>query len=192
MPYTLWSHGRLVGHTDLDIPCVQDHIRQGFIEPTEEGRRILVDATGVPAVMAEGRRGRRDGTKDDDTVMAEFSAACDRREALELELRDEDGARFECDFIRVYDLQDQSLHDDVFDAELDETLEPVSEEERQADDDERAAFERDLAVLLEDVEDKYGSSWSPPDERWETMQYHMVVFLHRAREPWKGGDTLDL
>ena len=44
MWYTLWSRGRLLGYTELDLPHVQEHIRMGFIEPTPEGVRLLPDA----------------------------------------------------------------------------------------------------------------------------------------------------
>src|SRR3954470_17489846 len=59
MRYTLWSRGRLVGHTALDIHTMTCGMRQGFVEPTLEGRQILADATGVWRTMAEVKRGGR-------------------------------------------------------------------------------------------------------------------------------------
>jgi hypothetical protein len=164
MRYSLWSHGRLLGHTDLDIPCVTPHFMQGFIDPSPEGSKILPRATGVPRAASAGlvrnlseaeRRGRE----------AEFRAACSAREELELELRVEDGTVFPCDFVRVYDLRDNWLdesHDD------DEPLDPETE------------AEIDAAVAEWEEERLSESAWSPPppeDPRWDTMQYLIQVFL---------------
>ena len=104
MRYTLWSHDTLVGHTDLDIPTVTPNMRQGFVEPTEEGKPLLADATGVwraIARMKRERRARGDSRENDDHGIV--LAAMERREALDLELRDERGAAFECEFIRITD-----------------------------------------------------------------------------------------
>ena len=168
MPYTLWSHDRLLGHTDLDIPCVQDWIRQGFIEPTEIGKRLLPDATGVPrACAAIHRAARTEGKRSDEGDLSPFIEACARREALALELRDESGERFEYEWLRVYDLQDRSGDDLDYD---DEPLSPEAE----------AAIKEEVAEIMESLEeDIYGSSWPPPDPRWETMQYQIMVHLER-------------
>src|SRR5215467_6650169 len=98
MRYTLWSRGRVLGHTELDLPHVQDRVRMGFIEPTETGTRVLPDATGVPAAaqaLAKAAKRAVDLRYDALTEFADFRAACDRREALNLELRDEMGVLFE-------------------------------------------------------------------------------------------------
>jgi hypothetical protein len=167
MRYSLWSHERLLGHTDLDIPCVTSHFMQGFIDPTQEGSKLLPRATGVPRASSAGlvrnlseteQRGRR----------AEFRAACSAREALDLELRLEDGTVFPCDFIRVYDLRDDWLADESLDD--DEPLDPEIEAEIEAD------------VEAWDEERLGGSAWpapDPPDSRWDTMQYLIQVFLER-------------
>ena len=66
-------------------------MRQGFIEPTEEGKQILADATGVWRTMAEVKRaGRlRGGPGRNDNEL--FLAAVERREGLDLELVDARG-----------------------------------------------------------------------------------------------------
>ena len=168
MHYTLWSRGRLLGHTDLDIPCVQSSIRQGFIEPTEIGRRLLPDATGVPrACAAIHRAAQRAGKRSDEADLTEFMKACARREALALELRDESGQRFEYEWLRVYDHQDRSGDDLDYD---DEPLSPEAE----------AAIAEDVAAIMESLEeDLYASLWPPPDPRWDTTQYHVMVHLQR-------------
>jgi len=168
MRYSLWSRHRLLGHTDLDIPCVTKHLMQGFIDPTPEGGKLLPKATGVPRAASAGlvrnltaaeRRGRE----------AEFRAAVSAREELDLELRLEDGTMFPCDFIRVYDLRDNWLNDVSHDD--DEPLDPEIQAEIDAD---VAAWEEGRLS---------GSAWSPPipeDPRWDTMQYHVQVFLEGA------------
>ena len=173
MRYSLWSHNRLLGHTDLDIPCVTTHLMQGFIDPTPDGSKYLPRATGVPRAASAGlarnlseaeRRGRQ----------AEFLAACSAREELDLELRLEDGSVFPCDFIRVYDLRDDWLADESVDD--DDPLDPEIEAEIEAE------------VEAWEEERRWGSAWPPPipaDPRWDTMQYHIQVFL-------KGSDIDDL
>lgn len=189
MTYTLWGRDRLLGHTDLDLPHVQPHVRLGFVEPTEDGKRLLPDAAGVPATTAVLRRAR--GTDDDRdgalrTEIADFNAACDRREALSLELRDETGGVVPCWFIRIYDLQDQSWTDEdaesdaqAFDDAFDGELEDGFEEDTDFDRPEPQAWRED--DLLD------GSSWQPPDERWDTMQYHIQVYLY---DPARGDAAL--
>ena len=186
MTYTLWGRDRLLGHTDLDLPHVLPHVRLGFVEPTEEGKRLLPDAAGVPATTAALRRA---GGLDDDrdaeltTEIADFNAACDRREALNLELRDETGAVVPCWFIRIYDLQDQSWTDEdaetvaqEFDAALDDELEDELEVDLELHGDDDAT----RAWLQDDLVDE--SPWQPADERWDTMQYHIQVYLYDPRD----------
>lgn len=181
MRYTLWSRGRLLGYTELDLPHVQDHVRMGFIEPTEEGLRRLPDATGVPAAahaLARAARRAADARDTSLTELADFRAACDRREALELALRDETDTVFACEWIRVYDIDDQSAWaedelDEDFDFDDDELIDPELEE----------AIEHDLEIMESSFDDDAGGalSWEPPDVRWETTRYHMMVFLARAK-----------
>src|ERR1041384_3401601 len=106
MRYSLWSRDRLAGYTALDIHTVTPTLRQGFIEPTSEGRSILVDATAEWRALAEVKRGKRArgtaGVNDDALVMASMQG----RKGLELELRDEQGALFDYEFLRVTDLFD--------------------------------------------------------------------------------------
>ena len=192
MGYTLWSRGRLIGSTDLDVHTVSERMRQGFIEPTEAGTQLL-DATGVFRAVAEDRVRRADGIPRDGSDLAKFEAACDRREALNLELRDEHGAVLECAYMRVHDLRELDRDrevDSVCDAEdekeLPEYLASLSPEERAEFEAQRAAddgmIEEWLAELEEDRADEemYRSTRPPPppdDERWETMQYFLQVFL---------------
>jgi hypothetical protein len=193
MGYTLWSRGRLVGHTDLDIHTVTSTMRQGFVEPTEEGRALLADATAVWRAIAEVKRGARvrgERTPNDDALVL---GAMERREGLDFELRHDDGTVFECEFIRLYDLFDaesgivdeMSTTEEEDEAEFQVRLSALSGEAREAALAEReqmyAEVEAMVAELRESEEDgTYGSGWPPPppdDPRWETMQYMLQAHL---------------
>lgn len=199
MPYTLLSHGRVVGHTDLDIHTVTSTMRQGFVEPTEEGRPLLVDATGVWRAIAEMKRARRargEGRETDDHTIVE--AASRRQYDLDLELRDENGVVFECDFIRITDLfeMNSGLVDEMSETEEEEEAEfqiklsALSGQERDEALARRAELDESInadveAILAErqeerDEQEMFGSSWppSPPeDPRWDTMQYLLQAHL---------------
>ena len=197
MRYTLWSRGQLVGHTDLDLHTVTPTMRQGFIEPTAEGAPFLADATCVWRALAEVKRGiRARGERvaaDDDLVQGAFR----RREALDLELRDESGAVFDCDFMRVTDLFDVNggIVDEMSDTPEEEEaafqirlsgLTGAARDEALA---ERAQMDADVEAMVAELEadrdedSTPDSAWPPappPDPRWETMQYLLQVHLKGA------------
>src|SRR5262249_2993693 len=154
-------------HTELDIPCVQSHIMQGFIEPTELGRGLLADAAGVPAVCAELERARKKAgaAHDEEAGLETFQRACDRREALHLELRDEDGTNVEIEWIQVNDIQSDPFAgiDDDDDEELDADL--------------QAEIDATIAEWKSRFEGEEWKGEPEPDPRWETMQYHCMVYL---------------
>jgi hypothetical protein len=197
MRYSLWSHDRLVGYTDLDIRTVTPTMRQGFVEPTPEGKALLEDATGVWRAMAERKRLQRARggveLKEDDDIVC---AAMERREALDLELRDESGEVFG-EWIRVYDLFDSKsgVTDDMMDTEEEmeaafqirlSQLTPEEQAEALAQRDaDQAAIDEFVAQWMEDRNsaEMFNSTWpapAPEDPRWETMQYHLQVHLKSA------------
>ena len=200
MRYSLWSHGRLVGHTDLDIPTITSTMRQGFVEPTADGRQLLADATGVWRAIAEVKRGcraaSRERTASDDALVLESMA---RREALNLELRDDSGALFTCEFIRITDLFDMNngLVDEMSDTEEEQeaafqirlsALSGVARDqalaERAASD---AEIEATIAEFMEEREESqmFESAYPPPppeDPRWDTMQY--LLQAHLSAPEW--------
>ena len=195
MHYSLWSRGRLLGHTDLDIHTVTPTMRQGFIEPTAEGRPLLDEATGVWRAMADRKRAQRarggdETAEDHDLVMASQN----RRETLNLELHDEHGAVVECEFMRIYDLfdMDAGVVDEMSDTEEEEQAEfevylsSLSSEDGAKALKRRAATDAEVEEFFDDLREKrdeqelFGSSWPPPpreDPRWDTMQYHLQVHL---------------
>jgi len=196
--YSLWSRGRLVGHTDLDIHTVTSTMRQGFVEPAGEGRAILADATGVWRAIAGMKRASRAGgdrPRHDDHMIVK--AAADRREALDLELRDESGAPFHCEFIRITDLFDleRGLVDEMNDTEEEDEadfqigLSALSGEARERAIAEReemnATIQADVDAMVADMDEErrqneFDSAWPPrppADPRWETMQYLLQAHL---------------
>jgi len=195
MRYSLWSRGRLLGYTDLDIHTVSPTMRQGFIEPVSQGKPLLEDATGVWRAMAEQTRVRRarggdEATSDNDLVQASMN----RREVLDLELRDEHGGVFECDFMRIYDLFDakngivEAMGDteEENEATFEIHLSSLSLEDREKALAERAAADIEIEELFAELNEEseemelFGSGWPPlpPDDpRWDTMQYHLQVHL---------------
>jgi hypothetical protein len=200
MRYSLWSHGRLLGHTELDIHTVTPTMRQGFVEPTPQGKPLLEDATGVWRAMAQRMRAIRQGGDEaaqDDLV----TEAMNRREALDLELRDANGEMFECEYIRIYDLLDTGVVDDMEETEEEAEaafeiylsgLAPTDRAEvlaqRAAAD---AEVEEFVAEMTEELNERemFGSGWPPEDPRWETMQYHLQVHLKGCFD--KFADSLD-
>jgi hypothetical protein len=168
MPYTLWSHGRLLGHTDLDAPHFQDQLRHGFIQPTPLGEELLADAVRVFRLCAASR-----GRVKDDAYLEAFLRAVDAREAQHLMLRDESGAVFDCDFIRVYPTVDLSNDDEESDdwqnaSAIDSGPFECEEEEF------------DVYTQLEDDGGFSEGEYEPDDIRWTTMEYFIQVFLKGA------------
>jgi len=193
MRYELWSRGRLIGHTDLDIFTITSTMRQGFVEPTPEGGAILADATGVWRALAEQKRVARARGETRVTDHALVAEAFRRREELDLELRDEHGSRFDCDFMRVYDLfdiaggvvEEMSDTEEEEEAEFQIQLSSLAAEEREEALARRSEMDAEIEAFVADMtadreEKMFGSSWPPPppeDPRWDTMQYHLQVFL---------------
>ena len=204
MPYTLHSRGTLVGHTDLDIRTITPTMRQGFVEPTDEGRPLLAAATGVWRAIAEMKRTSRargnPPTIDDHMLVR---AAVDRRENLCLELRDEGGAPVPCEFIRITDLFDleNGIVDEMDDTEEEEQaafeirLSAMSADDRARAIAQRAemdaAIQADAELLLQEMredddDEGLGSEWPPAppeDPRWQTMQY--LIQAHLGLEAWE-------
>ena len=112
MPYTLWSRGRLIGHTDLGFVRVVPTTRMGWFHPTPVGEKVMPIAVAVPPVIqAYVERARQldgDATAvqaqlDRSTEGADLSAAFNHFEALEFELRREDGSVVPTDSIGIQD-----------------------------------------------------------------------------------------
>ena len=153
MQYTLWSHSRLLGETDLAFArCLPKH-RMGWFYPNDLGERFMPIICGVkPAffALAELTRrlipnpygtGRR--TWDVDTVLknsaeyADLAAAYAQEAGLALELRGPTGVVIQTENIGIQDTEDlRSLNfDDVslYDVEAGRTGDVELDEETLAE-----------------------------------------------------------
>jgi hypothetical protein len=98
--YTIFSHGRALGTTDLGFVYRAGGFRSGWLHPTPLGERYLPIAAGVaPAMRAEYLLG------PDPTLRADVLAANDQAEALSLELRREDGVLIDTSDIGISDTE---------------------------------------------------------------------------------------
>lgn len=106
MPYTLWSRGRLIGHTELAHARSLPGFRAGDFEPTPLGETLMPIIIGVgPALKAlreaadlvwnarerKGRRSRRRGWPEEVRQSTEYADAMSipaELESLALELHD--------------------------------------------------------------------------------------------------------
>ncbi|MEO7455737.1 MAG: hypothetical protein ABIY52_05700 [Gemmatimonadaceae bacterium] len=98
MPYTVWSRGRLLGHSDLEFRQCFPLARTGWFHPVEGAEPVL-------EVFNEPRRvilHARDNHKE--LVRADLAATSDRAEALELELRGDDGQVVRTEDVSIRDM----------------------------------------------------------------------------------------
>lgn len=148
MPYTIWSHGRLVGETDLGFILREGNHRTGNFFPTLFGES-LVPIINEPRrlIKALGEAPRDADSSDDPAWIAldsAFEIAAERERALELELRDENGV--------VIPTEDVSIRD------MDLTLElyPGDEDELgrvTITPEEQAEFDREMEEMREWAQD---------------------------------------
>src|SRR5690348_15855338 len=107
MPYTIWSHGRLVGETDLGFDYDSDGYRGGSFFPREVGETLMpiidVPRRLMAQIVRTGHRGPIDPAAD--TEWSAYEAATDREGALELQLRDPTGTVVPTDDIGIRDRQ---------------------------------------------------------------------------------------
>lgn len=182
MTYSLWSRGRLLGHSDLGYVRFQPLHRGGTLVPTEEGERLLPVASGVgPATIALGRA-MRGFPLEDPTFgahrppaqeQADLLSALDERDALGLVLRGPDGNLIPTEWIDVRDctflqsLGEEAIESASHDVDPDEAL----------IDDLGDDLEANLEALLEDEE-----PWlrdADPDDTGEEpeIRYQLSVRL---------------
>ena len=121
MPYTLWSHGRLLGHSGLSYARCLLRIRAGDFEPTEVGESLLPILTGMgPAIealaeMLDSQAKPADAPPEESpglhdrvrltTEYADIRSIGDQLENLALELRDPKGERVPASLIGIQDTE---------------------------------------------------------------------------------------
>jgi hypothetical protein len=148
VPYTIWSHGRLAGETDLGFILREGNHRTGHFFPTAFGQS-LVPIINEPRRLIKALRGvPGDARSSDDpawiALHSAFEIAAERERALELELRDENGV--------VIPTEDVSIRD------MDLTLELYPGDEEELDrvtitPEDQAEFDREMAEMREWAQD---------------------------------------
>ena len=156
MPYTLWSRGRLLGHSELDFIYRENGFRCGFFQPADGVDALIDIATGVSsAVFALS------DNMDDPTAHADLAAAIAHCNSLDLELRGPDGEVIACEDICIRDTQVLIARADMIDDDDDGWYESLDDEARAAFD---AAVEHDRALIDEWFAEEEYAPWEPEVE----------------------------
>lgn len=177
MTYTLWSHGELLGESELDYVRVFSHLRTGDLHVTQKGMVAFERLSQTHADSFYGMRrlnGERDrgpvDPSDEKTLLADMAAEQDQYDALALELRAPNGSVIATEHIHVTDT----------DYLLAIAREQDEEDELSADggpDD--ALVAEDLAALeeqLEELEEDY-PPWAQPGPQREPARFQISVTL---------------
>jgi len=137
MTYSVWSRGRLIGHTDLAFVYRENGFRCGWFQPNELGEKLIPAATGVSPAMRESREAGRDVLRDPDVL-----SAFDHEQALEMKLHGPNGDVIETEMIAIIDTHYLlSLPDRPIDDDWGEPL--FSDEPGQFDPDEEEPWSMD-------------------------------------------------
>lgn len=159
MLYTIFSHGRPLGTTDLGFIYRPRGFRCGWLHPTPLGERYLPIAAGVaPALRAEYMLG------PDPTLHADVLAASDQAEGLALELRREDGVSIETTDIAIIDTE-YLLSIDSAAQQEEEDWELTPEQEAEIDEIKAEFEQRDLVAAAQ------------KEETIEFPRYQVQVYL---------------
>jgi hypothetical protein len=171
VPYTVWSHGRLLGHTTLSYAPSRPGIKAGDFEPSELGESLMPVLTGMgPAFEALSQALDRLGPQPGDglqggardtirltTEYADLMSISDRLEQLALELRDPSGALVPTAAIGIQDTEHLLAL-----ARRDGVLTEEDEQECEPWEPKPARYQ--IVVELEGARDRMWRSRTPPDE----------------------------
>jgi len=121
VPYTVVSRGRVLGTTEFEYVRCMERLRAGTLSPSEGADDLIDIAVGVsPASFSLSNKSDEiAGPAGRDSVLsraqlrqlgastehADFASACDRRQALELELRGPNGALIETEDVWIQDTE---------------------------------------------------------------------------------------
>ena len=98
MVYSVWSHGRLLGITDLGFKCRPPRFRMGWFHPADDTEIFMDMATGLgPALHACHKAGNYMPTDPD------LQTAIADAQSLALELHDATGKIIETQHISIVD-----------------------------------------------------------------------------------------
>jgi hypothetical protein len=197
VPYTVWSRGRLIGDTDLGFIRLIDVQRSGSFHPNPEGERLMQTvASPLPAMRAYLHRDARDASGggfvlpelQGSALFADLAESFQRFQALELELRREDGSVVPTDAIGFQDTHELLA---LAEREMDTSEDDVEEESWLEDGFELIEGTRELEMdVLHDLEaldgppgdwaDEFTASWAAEklgEIRLPRYQIH-VMLLH--------------
>jgi hypothetical protein len=168
VPYSVWSRGRLIGHTDLGFIRLIDVCRSGSFHPTAEGARLMpAVASRLPAMGAYLHRDARDAAGNGlvrpelqgSALFADLAEAFQHVEALELEIRREDGSVVPTSAIGI-----QDTHDLIALAEQEmERSEDAAGDDSWACEDALEAMDDDRRLEMDIMHDMEILDGSPPD-----------------------------
>ena len=143
MPFTVWSNGVLLGHSDLGfVECIPKH-RAGWFHATELGEPIIeiLNDPRRAVLNAEGM--------DQATVEADLMATYNRLSGYPLELRDDAGVVLATEDIAIMDME-LTLEFARLDTPLLDLEPPV---------DEWDMSEYGIGDEVDDDEDQAGKEW---------------------------------
>jgi hypothetical protein len=193
--YTVSSHGRPIGITDLAFVRVGGANRSGWLHPNNEGRQLLPKiASPLPAMRAFLHRDHRDARGASvvqpsligSTLFADIAEAFQHFRALELTVHREDGSLVPTELVGIQDTGEMSPleypddgssedsepweSEETFDEEeLRDVLEDVSKSLERAHD--LLAAELLARGMADDIEE-----WLPDDDN-ELPRYQIHVLL---------------
>jgi hypothetical protein len=177
MTYTLWSHGELLGESELDYVRVFSHLRTGDLHVTQKGMVAFERLSqthadsfyGMRRLNGERERGTVDSS-DEKTLLADLAAEQDQYDALALEIRAPNGSVIATESIHVTDT-DYLLAIAREQDEEDELSGDVAPEDVLEAED-LAALDQQLEELEED-----DPPWAQPAPQREPARFQISVTL---------------
>ena len=164
MSYTVWSRGRQIGETDLGFLRIVEQFASGWFHPNADGERVMaMIASPSPVMRAYMHREAVDASGEGfvlpelkgSTLFADLAEAFQHLQALDLELRREDGS-----VVPTSDVGFQDTHQ-LLALAAEEMEEREGEHEDEAGDDE------------DDEEDRLGDdgSWDDISAEWTPDEF---------------------
>jgi hypothetical protein len=174
MVYSVWSHGRLLGVTDLGFKYRPPRFRAGWFHPADDTESLMDMATGLGPALHACRKAGGDMLTD-----ADLQTAIADAKSLALELRDATGKIIETGHIAIVDGDRLPSIDECED--LDEKPDWITGDGPPdwLPDDE----EEDIALdHLEEWELEIVKALSEPEGNWMSDA--------KDEEPWSEGSDL--
>jgi len=177
MTYTLWSHGELLGESELDYVRVFPHLRTGDLQLTPKGLIAIERLTQTHADSYYGaqrlnREKLRDTVdpSDEKTLLADLAAEYDQYEALALELRAPNGSVIATETIHITDTDYLQAIAKERGEEDELPTDGASEDDLDSDD---------LAAMAEQVEEfeEDHPLWIQPAPEREPARFQISVTL---------------